>query len=363
MAVAGLVEELLIDRTAETPLHEQLGRQIRERIARGDVQPGEKLPSVQSLCRACDVSVTTAQRVLTNLAREGLTVSRHGAGTFVADAGPPAIEVIASRRLSGQNPSYPTSCFEQPLMDGLCQGFAGHERRFYVSYIHFHPSSAEEVLEVCRVRRVEGLIVHQPDPEMGDVLRHVARRMPVVTLFRRAAGCPAGFVYCDPSAQVRRVLRRRLEAGRRTFVFMGLSKAEADQEPQFQPYAIAESAFLTTLEGAGIKPVMLLYGQEGRNAPFAHGRRDKLNALPDDAVIFCRNPHLAGAVHGEFGRFDLISYTESTASVERFGPHTSLIHMGLDVAGRAAAELLLKHPGEERAVRIRPRILEVGSRL
>lgn len=75
---------LQIDTSSRTPIYRQLSHQIREAIARGKLQPGEKLPSVRELSRQVVVNPNTISRVFTELEREGIVNTRPGLGVFVA---------------------------------------------------------------------------------------------------------------------------------------------------------------------------------------------------------------------------------------------------------------------------------------
>ncbi len=57
---------------------------LRGRIAHGELRPGMRLPSERALAARLNVSRVTVVRALTRLRLEGLVVTRHGAGTFVA---------------------------------------------------------------------------------------------------------------------------------------------------------------------------------------------------------------------------------------------------------------------------------------
>jgi Predicted transcriptional regulators len=63
----------------------QIMEQIRQRIALGDWQPGQELPSIRSLAVDLRVSVITVKRAYEELAAEGVIVTRHGRGCFVAE--------------------------------------------------------------------------------------------------------------------------------------------------------------------------------------------------------------------------------------------------------------------------------------
>lgn len=67
------------------PLYQQLGDVLRDSIDRGDYRPGDPFPSESTLIREHEVSRITVRRAISELEREGLVVTRQGAGTFVAD--------------------------------------------------------------------------------------------------------------------------------------------------------------------------------------------------------------------------------------------------------------------------------------
>jgi GntR family transcriptional regulator len=58
---------------------------IRSKIERGDLQPGEQVPSLDELARDYRVSRATAQKALRVLREEGIVETRQRWGTFVAE--------------------------------------------------------------------------------------------------------------------------------------------------------------------------------------------------------------------------------------------------------------------------------------
>ncbi len=76
--------EFQVNTASRLPIYQQLAHQIREAIARGDLQPEARLPSVRQLSRDMVVNPNTIARAYTELEREGLLVSRAGLGMFVA---------------------------------------------------------------------------------------------------------------------------------------------------------------------------------------------------------------------------------------------------------------------------------------
>lgn len=87
--------ELHIDVASRLPIYQQLGNQIREAIARGDLQPEVGLPSVRQLSKDLVVNPNTVARAYTELEREGLLVSRPGRGIYVAQ---PRVELTRAAR-------------------------------------------------------------------------------------------------------------------------------------------------------------------------------------------------------------------------------------------------------------------------
>jgi GntR family transcriptional regulator len=76
-----------ISQTDARPMYLQILEQIRARVAAGDWPPGKELPSIRALAAALNVSVITIKRAYLDLENEGVIVTRHGKGSFVAESG------------------------------------------------------------------------------------------------------------------------------------------------------------------------------------------------------------------------------------------------------------------------------------
>jgi DNA-binding transcriptional regulator YhcF (GntR family) len=68
---------------------ERVAGEIRERIARGELGPGDRVPSARQITREWGVAIATATRVLALLRDEGLVRAVPGVGTVVATGPPP----------------------------------------------------------------------------------------------------------------------------------------------------------------------------------------------------------------------------------------------------------------------------------
>ena len=86
-----------ISQTDARPMYLQIMEQIRARVAAGDWEPGKELPSIRALAAALNVSVITIKRAYLDLENEGVIVTRHGKGSFVADVNGLAGELQEAR--------------------------------------------------------------------------------------------------------------------------------------------------------------------------------------------------------------------------------------------------------------------------
>jgi len=67
------------------PLYQQIVIQIKQRIAVGEWQPGQEIPSIRQLAADLRVSVITVKRAYFELEHAGLIVTQQGKGSFVAN--------------------------------------------------------------------------------------------------------------------------------------------------------------------------------------------------------------------------------------------------------------------------------------
>lgn len=85
-AMAQSTLDVALDRTSDIPLGTQLAWKLRGAIATGRLRPGDRLPGVRDLAVAAEVNVNTVRAVYARLAEQGVIVSEHGRGTFVAQS-------------------------------------------------------------------------------------------------------------------------------------------------------------------------------------------------------------------------------------------------------------------------------------
>lgn len=75
----------------EGPIYMQIGQNVRALLARGDLQPGEKLPSARELAQRLGVNPNTVIHAYTHLETQGVIETKRGRGTFIREDAPVAM--------------------------------------------------------------------------------------------------------------------------------------------------------------------------------------------------------------------------------------------------------------------------------
>ncbi|MFV9568090.1 GntR family transcriptional regulator [Thermoanaerobacter mathranii] len=75
---------IIISNSSEEPIYEQIVRQIKEAILKGELEEGELLPSIRNLAKELQISVITTKRAYDELEKEGFITTIPGKGTYVA---------------------------------------------------------------------------------------------------------------------------------------------------------------------------------------------------------------------------------------------------------------------------------------
>ena len=76
--------QIVISKADGRPMYLQIMEQIKQRVAVGDWPRGGEIPSIRQLAVSLRVSVITIKRAYLELEREGVIVTQHGKGSFVA---------------------------------------------------------------------------------------------------------------------------------------------------------------------------------------------------------------------------------------------------------------------------------------
>lgn len=123
---------------SRVPIYEQLISQVREAIARGDVKPDDRLPTVRELSQTLLINPNTVSRAYAELARDGVLHNRPGRGVFVAAQKGELSHAARQRRL--------IESLDKFLTEAVHLGFADDEVVRIVSkrvaQFQWHPGKA-----------------------------------------------------------------------------------------------------------------------------------------------------------------------------------------------------------------------------
>ena len=75
--------DIIIRNSGGVPIYDQITRQMKGLILRGELKEGEALPSMRLLAKELRISVITTKRAYEELEREGFIATVPGKGCFV----------------------------------------------------------------------------------------------------------------------------------------------------------------------------------------------------------------------------------------------------------------------------------------
>lgn len=91
--------DIIIRNTGDAPIYDQITRQVKGLILRGELKEGESLPSMRLLAKELRISVITTKRAYEELEREGFITTVPGKGCFVAPQDPGLVREETRRRV------------------------------------------------------------------------------------------------------------------------------------------------------------------------------------------------------------------------------------------------------------------------
>jgi len=93
--------EFLIDTKSGVPFYRQIIEQIKFGIARSELAPGDRLPTVRQLAVDLSINPNTVIRAYRELEIEGVLDTQQGSGTFVGQQ-KPGIDRLEKQRMLDQ---------------------------------------------------------------------------------------------------------------------------------------------------------------------------------------------------------------------------------------------------------------------
>ncbi len=96
----GVVVLVSIDSKSGVPFYRQIIEQVKFAIARGDLEPGDRLPTVRQLAVDLSINLNTVIRGYRELEIEGVIETQQGSGTFVGRKRPKIDDLERQRMLN-----------------------------------------------------------------------------------------------------------------------------------------------------------------------------------------------------------------------------------------------------------------------
>ena len=91
---------LRLDFSSQSPIYQQIRDQVVTAIASGELEPGDKLPTIRALAEEAGINMMTASKAYQLLKAEGyITTSRRGGAAVRRPEGGPAPETVEGLRL------------------------------------------------------------------------------------------------------------------------------------------------------------------------------------------------------------------------------------------------------------------------
>jgi len=338
---------LEIDRSISIPPYQQIVRQLRERITRGDMREHESIPSAREIVHGTGVSLATAQRVLNELKNEGLIYSLPGKGSFISprhEGIPGIIHIfLPSTRLS----------FFMEILNGIYDALSSYKLELKLHSLNTDKlvwdwKTIEELEEVVKAQDAVIFIEEAFDTVRTACMR-AARQVPFVTIEWQLDGACA--VVNDYEESTYRVVKYLCEE-------KNCSSLLVLKGRDFQ--------FNAGLKLEGVRKAARECGLEEKQDLFFldtdfdaitgyEAVTDFLKSHKPTDAIFCANDYEAIGVVGALteqgllpGRdVQLVGYGDMTDKTTIYFPLTT-VKQNLEEMGRQAVEmLLLKARGEE----------------
>lgn len=332
--------KLEIDRSISIPPYQQIVRQLRESITRGEIAENDPIPSAREIVSGTGVSLATAQRVLNELKNEGLIYSLPGKGSFISpreEDGLKAIHIfLPSTRLS----------FFMEILNGIYAATAESSIELKLHSLNTDKlvwdwKTIEDIEEA--VKGQDGVIfIEEAFDSVRTACIRAARQIPFVTVEWQLDGaCAILNDYENSTTEVVRYLASEKNCGS-LLVLKG-----------------RDYQYNASLKLSGVKKGALEAGwKEGETLFFldtdfdAYTGYESVSAFLQDheapSAIFCANDYEAIGVVGALtekgllpGRdVQLVGYGDMTDKTTIYFPLTT-VKQNLEEMGRLAVETVL----------------------
>jgi GntR family transcriptional regulator len=116
----------------DIPIFQQIVGQMKQAIAKGKLEMGEKLPSIRELSEELSINPNTVQKAYSELERSGVIETRKGLGAFVCKTNRKFSDVEIKERLNSHIKNIVAEakiagCNKEKVITWLIEGFESNE--------------------------------------------------------------------------------------------------------------------------------------------------------------------------------------------------------------------------------------------
>ncbi|NLG24702.1 MAG: GntR family transcriptional regulator [Clostridiales bacterium] len=225
---------------AAYPKYEMVKQYLRQQIADGRLQPGDRLPSEAELADRLGVSAITIKKALGDLSAEGVVRRVKGKGSFVSR---PAAErgshIVAMVFAVGD---IEDSAFSSLIL-GAQEYLSRYDYSLLVECAGEDPARAQLPVNRLLEQRVDGLALYLSEPDaMLELIDMAERRRPVVMIDRRPTLRPCTYVAANNADGAMQAANHLLGLGHRRIGFVDYCGAVNTEHARYEGYARALSA-------------------------------------------------------------------------------------------------------------------------
>lgn len=331
----------VLPNVSRTPKYARIAAMLRARIARGELRPGDQLPSFSEMRERHGASQGITERVYGLLEQDGLVERQQGRGTFVTGAWRRATGIIGIRGISE---------------------YVRRRLTYYTHLMHgFHEAAAQAGREVLLLNddsaihweKVDGVI----DAGTSPATRPLPPLMPCVSVLKVMPGMTS--VVVDDSDGVRQAMTHLTSLGHRRIAYL-IDTAPVTKQTRMAAYEKA-------LRRIGVRPqAPWVREMMSAQAPHAGYRewgfesmrrwlREDWTALNCTALLAQNDIAAVGAIEAlrEAGlcvpqQVSVVGFDGAEAG-DYFSPRLTTIAAPLHEAGATALRLLLRHIEEPNA--------------
>lgn len=335
---------------ANTPLYKKVMQDLEIKIAKGNWQAGEKLPTETELEEYFSVSNITIRHALKGLVEKGLIVRKRGGGSYVKELSVPS-ETAGdfSRRVIGL--LMPTNRNNGDMMDIVCGvSKVCLERGYLMNVNNFgNDTMPEEKMLETLITKSSGVIYYPMFVfKSFECLYTVSRQnYPLVTIDQSMPELGLPYVVSDNQSGEYEATKLLLKKGHKHICFVSVSNYAATIRERFMAFcrAMEESGHLVTSEN-----YIVSSGNDVQNKEEAHDRI--LSALIDRP-----NPITAVLAVNDYVAYELIKAAQrrnikipedlsiigydNLPFIEQMNLSLMTVSQDLYTMGERAAELLI----------------------